>query len=174
MSTTRTWKCPQCGASLEITYDWLAEHGGPVCEHCDCDMDLQPAVTGNEKPAAELLEIGKELLDWADMIGGWDAKCWTRLRAAISKAGGAHNQEAPQTVSSEEQIERLEDKAEAAGLGPEDLDELVHELAASTAADVNNGGLDDQIRYLVEGMGVQQTERQLDDLIDSQPREEGE
>jgi hypothetical protein len=51
------------------------------------------------------------------------------------------------------------------------MDEIVHEFAASIAADVNNGGLDDQIRYLVDGMGVQQTERQLDDLIENQPRE---
>ena len=58
MSAARTWKCPQCGASLEIGYDWLAEHGGPVCEHCDCDMDLQPAGADNEKLTAELLEIG--------------------------------------------------------------------------------------------------------------------
>ena len=173
MSTARTWKCPQCGASLEISYDWLAEHGGPVCEHCDCDMDLQPAAD-NGSLTAELLEIGKELLDWADMMGGWDAKCWTRLRTAISKAPVAREQEAPEAAASDDQIERLVDKADAAGLEPEDLDEIVHEFAASVAADVNNGGLDDQIRYLVDGMGVQQTERQLDDLIESQPREEGE
>ena len=47
MSAARTWKCPQCGLSLEIGYDWLAEHGGPVCEQCDCDMDLQPAGANN-------------------------------------------------------------------------------------------------------------------------------
>ena len=63
------------------------------------------------------------------------------------------------------------DKADAAGLEPEDLDEIVHEFAASIAADVNNGGLEDQIRYLVDGMGVQQTEQQLDELIEGQPRE---
>ena len=89
MSAARTWKCPQCGLSLEIGYDWLAEHGGPVCEHCDCDMDLQPAGADNEKLTAELLEIGKELLDWADTMGGWEAKCWTRLRTAMNKAAGA-------------------------------------------------------------------------------------
>jgi hypothetical protein len=38
----RTWKCPDCGKAAEISYDWLAEHGGPVCEKCDCDMQLQP------------------------------------------------------------------------------------------------------------------------------------
>jgi len=152
MSTARTWKCPQCGFSLEVSYDWLAEHGGPVCEHCDCDMDLRPVDTHNEKLAAELLEIGRELLD---------------------KPAKAHEQAdgPPIAAASEQQIERLVDKADAAGLEPEDLDEIVHDLAASIAADVNNGGLDEQIRYLVDGMGVQQTERQLDDLIEDQPRE---
>jgi hypothetical protein len=174
MSATRTWKCPQCGVSLEIGYDWLAEHGGPVCEHCDCDMDLQPAGADNGKLVAELLEIGKELLEWADTMGGWEAKCWTRLRTAISKSPVAREQEVPEAAAPDGQIERLVDKADAAGLEPEDLDEIVHEFAASIAADVNNGGLDDQIRYLVDGMGVQHTEQQLDELIEGQPREEGE
>ena len=85
----------------------------------------------------------------------------------------AHEQadEQPETAASEEQIERLVDKVDAAGLEPEDLDEIVHEFAASIAADVNNGGLEDQIRYLVDGMGVQHTEQQLDELIEGQPRE---
>ena len=26
----------------EMSYDWLAENGGPVCDKCDCDMELQP------------------------------------------------------------------------------------------------------------------------------------
>ena len=117
MNTNRTWTCPDCGSSTEISYDWLAEHGGPVCEKCDCDMELQP------------------------------------------------ESEATATV------ERLVNKAEAAGLDPEDLDDLVHDLTASIAADVNNGGLEDQIRYLVEGMGAQHAERQLDELIESQPKE---
>ena len=42
-------------------------------------------------------------------------------------------------------VERLANKADAAGLAAEDLDETVHEFAASIAADVNNGGLEDQI-----------------------------
>jgi hypothetical protein len=137
-------------------------------------MDLQPAAADTEKLAAELLEIGKELLEWADTMGGWEAKCWTRLRAAISEAPTARELEVPEAAASDDQIERLVDKADAARLEPEDLDEIVHEFAASIAADVNNGGLDEQIRYLVDGMGVQQTERQLDDLIEGQPREEGE
>lgn len=117
----RTWKCPDCGHTEEIGYDWLAEHGGPVCGRCGCDMTLQP-----ETDAA--------------------ADC-----AAV--------------------VERLVDKAEAGGLRPEDLDEVVHELAASIAADINNAGIEDQIVYLVNGLGPQHTEQQLDDLIESQPKE---
>ena len=83
----------------------------------------------------------------------------------------AREQQVPEATVSDDQIERLVDKADAAGLEPEDLDEMVHEFAASIAADVNNGGVEDQIRYLVDGMGVQQTEQQLDELIEGQPRE---
>jgi len=102
----------------EISYDWLAEHGGPVCEKCDCDMELQP------EPEV----------------------------AAV--------------------VERLMDKADAAGLQPEDLDDLVHDLASSVAADVNNGGLEDQLRYLVDGIGAQHTERQLDELIEGRQQKQ--
>ena len=105
------------GIATEISYDWLAEHGGPVCEKCDCDMELQP------EPEV----------------------------AAV--------------------VERLTDKAEAAGLQPEDLDEVVHELAASVASDVNNSGLEAQIAYLVDGLGAQHTERQIDELIENQQKQ---
>ena len=42
MSEARVWKCPECGYTEEISYDWLAKLGGPVCDRCDCDMELQP------------------------------------------------------------------------------------------------------------------------------------
>jgi len=72
-------------------------------------------------------------------------------------------------------VERLASKADSAGLEPEDLDETVHELASSVAADVNNGGLEEQIRYLVEGLGAKHAEKQLDELIEEhaeRPEEE--
>ena len=56
------------------------------------------------------------------------------------------------------------DRAEASNLKAEDLDELVHEFAASVAANVNNGGMEDQLRYLVDGLGAQHTERQIEAL----------
>ena len=71
-------------------------------------------------------------------------------------------------------VERLADKAESAGLKPEDLDETVHELASSIAADINNGGLEEQVRYLVKETGAQQTERQIDELIEERQRQKEE
>ncbi len=123
MSTARTWKCPQCGHTEEISYDWLAEHRGPVCEKCDYDMELQPAPIADDRVAA---------------------------------------------------VERLVNKAYAAGMAAEDLDETIHELAASVAADVNNGGLEEQIAYLVDGLGAQHTERQLNELIQRRQRQQEE
>ena len=175
MSAARTWKCPQCDSTAEISYDWLAEHGGPVCEKCDCDMELQPTAD-NDTLLAELTEIGQELLEWADTMGGWEAKCWTKLRAAMKRVPTAwrRTNELPETAVPEQRIESLVAKADAAGLQPEDIDDLVHEFAASVAADVNNGGLDDQIRYLVEGIGAQHTERQIDELIQERQRQQEE
>ncbi len=46
-------------------------------------------------------------------------------------------------------------KAEAAGINVEDLDEVVHELASSIAADVNNSGMEGQLAYLVGHLGLQ-------------------
>ena len=114
MNTSRIWKCPDCGTTVEVSYDWLAEHGGPICGKCDCDMELQPEAADDGRSA---------------------------------------------------DVERLTNKADAAGLQPEDLDNLVHDLAASVAADVNNSGLEGQLQYLVDGIGAQHTERQLDELI---------
>jgi hypothetical protein len=42
----RTWKCLACNSSQQVSYDWLAEHGGPICMQCDCDMRLE-AMTGS-------------------------------------------------------------------------------------------------------------------------------
>ena len=63
-------------------------------------------------------------------------------------------------------LKRLVNKADSAGLQPEDLDEMVHDLVSGIAADINNEGVDGQIKYLVKEMGAQDTERQIDKLIE--------
>ena len=62
-------------------------------------------------------------------------------------------------------VTKLTAKARSAGLQPEDLDETVHDLKSSTASDINNGGLDAQVRYLVKEMGPEEAERQIGKLI---------
>lgn len=38
--------------------------------------------------APEMLEALKQVRAWAEMMGGWDAPCWKRVRAAIADAEG--------------------------------------------------------------------------------------
>ena len=64
--------------------------------------------------------------------------------------------------SRDKAIDDLLAKSEAAGMKAEDLDEIVHELAASIAADVNNSGMDGQLAYLIDQMGVQETTKQIE------------
>ncbi len=63
-------------------------------------------------------------------------------------------------------IDALLAKAETAGLKAEDLDEIVHELAASIAADINNSGMDGQLAYLIGQIGVQGTAKQIERLAE--------
>ncbi len=48
-----------------------------------------------------------------------------------------------------------------------------HGLASGVAADINNGGLEEQVRYLVERLGTEHAERQLEELVEKR-RKEGE
>ena len=123
MNTTRTWKCSDCGTTTEVSYDWLAEHGGPVCEKCDCDMELQPEATADD-------------------------------RAAI--------------------VDRLTNKADAAGLQPEDIDESSTSLRPALPPMSTTVGIEDQLRYLVDGIGAKHTERQLDELIEGRQQQQEE
>ncbi len=59
---------------------------------------------------------------------------------------------------------RLTRRAEERGITPEQLDEAVHEAAASAASAMNNGGAADQITYLVEQFGPAETEKILNEL----------
>ena len=54
---------------------------------------------------------------------------------------------------------RLIRKAAELGIEPEQLDEAVHEAASSAASSINNGGVDDQIVYLVEHWALKRPRR---------------
>ena len=36
----RQWKCPDCGKTIDHTYEALADVGIPICGDCDCDMEM--------------------------------------------------------------------------------------------------------------------------------------
>jgi hypothetical protein len=71
-----------------------------------------------------------------------------------------------------ETIRRLSARLEGAGLECRDLDNLVHDLVAGIAADVNNGGLDGQLAYLIDQLGAEHAERQIDELIQDRKEED--
>ncbi len=52
----------------------------------------------------------------------------------------------------------LLEKAEAAGLKPEDLDEAVHDAMSARASAINNDGLEGQLQFLVEECGASHVE----------------
>jgi len=75
--------------------------------------------------------------------------------------------------------ERLVVWAESNSLGPEDLDDLVHDCAGTTASEINNRGLAVQIEYLVDQLGEPETSAQLTGMVppadsppDGQPKGE--
>jgi hypothetical protein len=39
-SYCRTWKCPDCGETIEHSYEALAEVGTPICSNCDTEMEM--------------------------------------------------------------------------------------------------------------------------------------
>jgi len=59
---------------------------------------------------------------------------------------------------------RLIGKAAEMGIEPEQLDEAVHEAASAAATSINNAGLGDQIVYLIEHCGAEETEKILNEL----------
>jgi hypothetical protein len=61
-------------------------------------------------------------------------------------------------------IAQLVELAEASGVEPSDLDDIVHECASATAGAINNSGLWDQIEYLLGQLGHADTEKRLSEL----------
>jgi len=56
---------------------------------------------------------------------------------------------------------------------PDDaLDEMVHNLASSIGSDTNNGGFDDQARFLLKEMGIQNGGHEIMAVIDSHRKEQ--
>lgn len=78
------------------------------------------------------------------------------------------------SAAPEQQVNRslaeLASKAEVAGLKAGDFDETVHDLANNIAADINNAGMADQIRYLIRGWGIEAAAREIDRLAEEKAK----
>jgi len=167
----KTWRCPECGYTEEISYDRLAEHGGPVCDKCDHDMELQPCLPpvftppSEAQPRGAILGIPIEPINMGDDDNGsverneLGSPMGSTVKGIESVAGAYEERVA--------EVNRLVDKADDVGLKSEDFDEMVHELASSIASDINNSGIEEQIYFLAKELGIQSTEKQLNELIAS-------
>jgi enterochelin esterase-like enzyme len=51
-------------------------------------MEKKTKVVDWNDVGPELLEAAKAVREWAEYQGGWDAKCWRELNAAVAKAEG--------------------------------------------------------------------------------------
>lgn len=151
MSYSRTWKCPECENTTTWSYEDLAERGTPLCTACDTEMELLPE-QGTIDPSVST----RELRD-------------PQMQSALPDGAVAPAAEG-EPPGENDVIARLVEKAEAGGLEAEDLDEAVHTAASQMASDANNGGLEEQVRFLVSILGVEETRQLLEDLIDDRSR----
>ena len=94
------------------------------------------------------------------------------LALAIGRPGDVSVQAAEDLISQpadagqqgSEETDAIVAWAESLGARPEYLDDLVHDLISQQASSINNGGLDEQIAFLVETCGPRQA-RSLIDLL---------
>ncbi len=122
----------------------------------DTDFIEIPADTPDDKVANAVREAAA-MIDWQNDVP---------VIVGYYCDAGEHGDE---DDSRDQAIDDLLAKVEAAGLKAEDLDEIVHEFASSIAADINNEGIDGQIRYLVDHLGLQGTTKQIERLVEEQP-----
>lgn len=66
--------------------------------------------------------------------------------------------------ASEAVVAKLLELAGDKCLESEDLDEVVHDVASRSPSDINNGGLEDQIEYLVGALGAKDAKREIEKL----------
>jgi hypothetical protein len=66
-------------------------------------------------------------------------------------------------------LDLLREQVDELKIQGEDLDELVHEMKAQEASDINNDGIDTQLEALFCAYGYDETKKMLDDLMAGVP-----
>ena len=64
-----------------------------------------------------------------------------------------------------ESIRNLVDHVQKNHLTEPDLDDFIHELKSQKAASINNGGINEQVKYLIEKLGPTEAKTEIDKLI---------
>ena len=54
--------------------------------------------------------------------------------------------------------------AKAIGIKPEDLDSLVHDIMSTKASNINNDGLESQVRFLMTEIGGESLWKEVQDI----------
>jgi hypothetical protein len=148
----------------------------------DPELQREVALVGawdleGERYARMIAAVPRLLAACQAVVDRWEqgdlAEAARMCREAVQQATSAAsfgNQEPANAFSADRDqlLEQLVAKAEAAGLKAEDFDETVHELASGIAADINNGGLEDQLRYLTDEWGGEAAAREIDRLAEEQ------
>jgi hypothetical protein len=143
-------------------------HSGTRCHKCQSWLDEYdiPNDPAAEKPRNPVMS--KLLAACQAVAANWEQGDLAAAARLFSEAVQLATETGPPTAADslerQQRLEQLLEKADAAGLEDEDLDETVHELAASIASDVNNSGLDGQLGFLLDEMGHEATLKQLNEL----------
>ena len=61
-------------------------------------------------------------------------------------------------------LDKLEQLAKDLEITIYELDDIVHEYKSAEASSINNGGMNDQLKYLCNGMTQEQAEKFLRDM----------
>lgn len=57
------------------------------------------------------------------------------------------------------------------GVPDDHFDHIVHDCASNTASDINNGGFEAQLRFMLEEWGEEETRKAVDEAIDALKKE---
>jgi len=137
---------------------------------------MSKLVTPRELSRQALVEIvsGVQALLYLDLQGErefWNpGKEWSgadvcfAVQDLLHQHGLVPGDEEPSDDGSRPDVRQLVDWAKSQGLQPDDLDAAVHDDVSALASGINNGGLAEQIEFLVNQQGAPETQAMLTEI----------
>jgi hypothetical protein len=109
-------------------------------------------------PNATGIEAALSILDEAESLSN---QALARLALLAAAQSGQGRPPAGADELHQAEVDRLTDLATSLGVSEPDLDDYVHDLASTPASDINNGGLAEQIAYMIRQGGSAGTEAMI-------------